>query len=154
VQLPTEEQACKLIEVCARVAYRSEPKGNPIDFVKRIGVQKGHLSIMEYVHPILLIKCSRGVANEIVRHRIASFSQESTRYCNYAKDKFESQITFIHPLWISDEQIELAKRMNERNLLIDLIQRIQFRQIWMNSHYLGIQKKVSPSLGMRLPNTL
>ena len=54
---------------------------------------------------------------ELVRHRIASFSQESTRYCNYSKDKFESQITFIQPLWISDEQIELVQKMNEKNYM-------------------------------------
>ena len=43
--------------------------------------------------------CDRGVSHEIVRHRVMSFAQESTRYCNYTKDKFDSQITFIIPTW-------------------------------------------------------
>lgn len=45
--------------------------------------------------------CDRGVSHEIVRHRVMSFAQESTRYCNYTKDKFDSQITFIIPTWAS-----------------------------------------------------
>lgn len=40
---------------------------------------------------------------EFVRHRVFSFAQESTRYCNYSKDKFDNEITFIKPLWIKDE---------------------------------------------------
>ena len=43
--------------------------------------------------------CDRGVSHEIVRHRVMSFAQESTRYCNYTKDKFDNQITFIIPTW-------------------------------------------------------
>lgn len=44
--------------------------------------------------------CDRGVSHEFVRHRVMSFAQESTRYCNYSKDKFDNQITFIQPSWI------------------------------------------------------
>lgn len=43
--------------------------------------------------------CDRGVSHEFVRHRVFSFAQESTRYCNYSKDKFGSEITFIQPCW-------------------------------------------------------
>lgn len=43
--------------------------------------------------------CDRGVSHEIVRHRVMSFAQESTRYCNYTKDKFDNQVTFIIPTW-------------------------------------------------------
>jgi len=43
--------------------------------------------------------CDRGVSHEFVRHRVFSFTQESTRYCNYSKDKFDSELTFIHPVW-------------------------------------------------------
>lgn len=46
--------------------------------------------------------CDRAVANEFVRHRVFSFAQESTRYCNYTKDKFNNQLTFIIPYWIKD----------------------------------------------------
>ena len=52
-------------------------------------------------HEKLSVKiiCDRGVTHEIVRHRIASYSQESTRYCNYTKDKFGNELTFIKPLF-------------------------------------------------------
>ena len=46
--------------------------------------------------------CDRGVSHEFVRHRVFSFAQESTRYCNYTKDKFDSELTFIIPCWIKD----------------------------------------------------
>ena len=51
--------------------------------------------------------CDRGVSHEFVRHRVMSFAQESTRYCNYSKDKFDNQITFIQPSWIIlDKEID------------------------------------------------
>ena len=48
--------------------------------------------------------CDRAIANEIVRHRKFSFLQESTRYCNYSKDKFNNELTFIHPLWMYHQE--------------------------------------------------
>ena len=45
--------------------------------------------------------CDRGVSHEFVRHRVFSFAQESTRYCNYSKDKFGNELTFIIPTWLS-----------------------------------------------------
>lgn len=46
--------------------------------------------------------CDRGVSHEFVRHRVFSFAQESTRYCNYSKDKFGNELTFIIPCWCDD----------------------------------------------------
>lgn len=51
--------------------------------------------------------CDRGVSHEFVRHRVMSFAQESTRYCNYSKDKFGSELTFIQPCWLDDERLKL-----------------------------------------------
>lgn len=56
-----------------------------------------------------------GNSYELVRHRLSSYSQESSRYCNFTKDKFTNQVTFIQPSWISDEQLELVKKLNEKN---------------------------------------
>lgn len=68
--------------------------------------------------------CDRGVSHEFVRHRVFSFAQESTRYCNYSKDKFGNELTFIIPCWLdikpfsystdimSGEQIKKAKETN------------------------------------------
>ena len=57
------------------------------------------------VHQDITVKfiCDRGVSHEIVRHRVASFAQESTRYCNYSQDKFGSEITVIRPSWCSED---------------------------------------------------
>lgn len=66
--------------------------------------------------------CDRGVSHEFVRHRAFSFAQESTRYCNYSKDKHNNEITFIKPLWVSDEVInqfnsgELCELANDAEL--------------------------------------
>lgn len=51
--------------------------------------------------------CDRGVSHEFVRHRVMSFAQESTRYCNYSKDKFNNELTFIQPCWLDDERLKL-----------------------------------------------
>lgn len=50
--------------------------------------------------------CDRGISHEFVRHRVFSFAQESTRYCNYSKDKFGNEITFIEPCWLEDYNYE------------------------------------------------
>lgn len=51
--------------------------------------------------------CDRAIANEFVRHRTFSFLQESTRYCNYSKDKFDNELTYICPCWLDDEKLAL-----------------------------------------------
>ena len=52
--------------------------------------------------------CDRGVSHEFVRHRVFSFAQESTRYCNYSKDKFGNELTFILPCWLTSNIIDLG----------------------------------------------
>lgn len=51
--------------------------------------------------------CDRGVSHEFVRHRVFSFAQESTRYCNYSKDKFGNELTFIYPCWLPDGELSV-----------------------------------------------
>jgi thymidylate synthase (FAD) len=67
-----------------------------IAFVKMIK-QNGHESVLEHASAGFSIITDRGVTHEIVRHRLASYSQESTRYCNYTKDGFGGEITVIQP---------------------------------------------------------
>jgi len=84
----------KLIEHAGRVCYKSEDKitlDSASKFVEMIAVNQ-HESVLEHSCASFLIVCDRGVSHEIVRHRIASFSQESTRYCNYGKEKFGKEI--------------------------------------------------------------
>jgi len=93
------EQILKKLELCGRVCYKSEDKISSESASKFIGgiIKRGHESVVEHVSFSVKFIVDRGVSHEIVRHRIASYSQESTRYCNYAKDGFNNEITVIHP---------------------------------------------------------
>lgn len=75
--------------------------------------------------------CDRGVSHEFVRHRVFSFAQESTRYCNYSKDKFDNEITFIEPCWLEDYNYE----DNTYNQIF--IDSLRFAE----AHYLDLLKK-------------
>lgn len=90
------------IEKCGRVCYKSEGKicdGSAEKFVANI-VKRGHEAVLEHVSVTVKFVVDRGVSHEIVRHRIASYCQESTRYCNYIKEDFGSEITFIMPFYL------------------------------------------------------
>lgn len=100
----------EFIEKCGRVCYKSEGniiQDSTIPFIRRI-IDNGHDSVIEHETITIKIICDRGVTHEIVRHRIASYSQESTRYCNYAKDKFGNEITVIKPcFWDENEDAQV-----------------------------------------------
>lgn len=93
------------IELAGRVCYKSESKITPDSaegFVRRI-LSNGHESVLEHEKLTVRIICDRGVTHELVRHRIASYSQESTRYCNYSLNKYENELTFIRPFFWNDD---------------------------------------------------
>lgn len=92
------------IEQCGRVCYKSEDKitdNSAEKFVANI-IKRGHEAVLEHQSITVRFVCDRGVSHEIVRHRLASFCQESTRYCNYSKGGFGSEITVIKPLYLTD----------------------------------------------------
>ncbi len=97
----------KKIERAGRVCYKSE--GNIKDdsaekFIRAI-IKRGHESVIEHAAVSFKIICDRGVTHELVRHRIASYSQESTRYCDYSAGKFGGELTFIKPcFWSADDE--------------------------------------------------
>lgn len=97
----------KQIELAGRTAYKSEDKitnNSAKDFVAML-LKRGHLSVIEHQSVSVRFICDRGVSHEIVRHRLASYTQESTRYCNYTKGKFGSEITVIEPcFWSQDDE--------------------------------------------------
>ena len=77
------------LERLGRKCYKSEDKITPESsaaFVRNL-IKRGHTSVLEHVHVTVTFICDRGVTHELVRHRIAAYSQESTRYCNYYGDK-------------------------------------------------------------------
>lgn len=86
IDAPSYEAVLKKIERAGRVCYKSEDKITDTSaegFVRGI-LKRGHESVIEHQNITVKVICDRGVTHEIVRHRISSYSQESTRYCNYA----------------------------------------------------------------------
>jgi thymidylate synthase (FAD) len=97
--LPPEEEILRLIELAGRTCYKSEHKmaeGSAAGFIQRI-LRSGHESVIEHAQATVRFICDRGVTHELVRHRLAAYSQESTRYANYSHDRFGSEITVIKP---------------------------------------------------------
>ena len=89
----------QVIELAGRTCYKSEDKitgDSACAFVSKIR-SINHESVLEHGAITVRFTCDRGVSHELVRHRLASFSQESTRYCNYSKDRFDGEVTFIDP---------------------------------------------------------
>lgn len=92
-----EDRILKSIEIAGRTCYKSEDKITPSSskkFVKMI-VKRGHLSVIEHESLSIRFIFDRGISHEMVRHRLSSFSQESSRYVNYSKDKSDNQISVI-----------------------------------------------------------
>ena len=91
------------IERYARISHKSEDKitdGSAEKLVRNLVKVWGHESVLEHEKITVIIVCDRGISHEIVRHRIASYTQESTRYCNYSRaGKFGKEITVIFPYW-------------------------------------------------------
>jgi thymidylate synthase (FAD) len=115
------------IENFGRVCYKSESNmtaDSTSSFVSRI-IKSGHESVIEHEKISVRIICDRGITHEIVRHRIASYSQESTRYCNYAQDRFGNELTFIKPsFWDEDSQLYRVWRdamLNAEKRYFDLV---------------------------------
>jgi len=97
---PLSGEVLSLVERAGRTAYKSEQKITPesnLKFVEGI-IKSGHESVIEHFNITVKIICDRGVTHEIVRHRLVSYSQESTRYCNY-----KGGVTFVIPPWVKIE---------------------------------------------------
>jgi len=143
---PNGEEILRLIEKAGRVCYKSE--GNITDqsaekFIAQI-LSRGHESVIEHASVSTRIVCDRGVTHEIVRHRIASYSQESTRYCNYSNDKFGNELTFIEPCFYYD-----GKEPLRRKIWVKAVERAE-------AEYLEMVKNGAPPEEARniLPNSL
>jgi thymidylate synthase (FAD) len=96
----------KHIEKCGRVCYKSEDKitdESCIAFIKNV-LKRGHESVIEHFSFTVKFITDRGVSHEIVRHRLASYSQESSRYCNYGNS--DNGCTFIKPLFRNTDSIK------------------------------------------------
>ena len=94
----------KQIEIAGRTCYKSEDKITEDSARKFVATlyKSGHHAMLEHCVASFKVITDRGVSHEIVRHRIASYAQESTRYVNYSKEKFGSQISVIRPPFAND----------------------------------------------------
>lgn len=105
------ETILKRIEECGRVCYKSEDKiteDSAEKFVANI-IKRGHEAVLEHCSFTVKFVCDRGVSHEIVRHRMASYCQESTRYCNYSSGDFGGEITVIEPCFLDAQGFTMWK---------------------------------------------
>jgi len=89
----------RFLERVGRTCYKSEDKitGTSAGKFVEMLVRRGHHAMLEHCVASAHLVCNRGVTHELVRHRLASYAQESTRYCDYAKSKHGNEVTFIIP---------------------------------------------------------
>ena len=97
-------QIMKNIERACRTCYRSENFITEESYKKLLKncINRGHESVLEHEKITVRMTCDIGVYKDLTRHRFGSFSIESTRYCNYSKDKFDNNIKFIEPIYFDD----------------------------------------------------
>lgn len=103
-------------ELAARNCYKSEDKisEGSAEKLLRGCIKRGHESVIEHASVTFRMICDRGVTHELVRHRMASYSQESTRYVNYDKREIE----FIYPFWydkVPSEEIDFNDLTDEQS---------------------------------------
>lgn len=104
------QEILRRIEQAGRVCYKSEDKitdGSAERFVANI-LKRGHEAVLEHQSITVKFICDRGVSHEIVRHRLAAYCQESTRYCNYSKDGFGNEITVVEPCFLEHDTPQWA----------------------------------------------
>lgn len=92
------------IEDAARTCYKSEGKaerGEAGALVRKL-IARGHEAMLEHASMTVRFTVDRGVSHELVRHRLASYAQESTRYCNYSRERFGGEITVVRPVFFQE----------------------------------------------------
>lgn len=118
------DKILKKLERCGRTCYKSEDKiteESAARFIKGI-VKSGHESVIEHQNITVKFICDRGVSHEIVRHRLASYSQESTRYCNY-----ENELIVIEPSYLDENSsVTDSNRINAYSRWKDAIEAVEY----------------------------
>jgi len=144
------DEILKHLELVGRVCYKSEDKitdTSAAAFIAKI-IERGHEAIIEHYGISVKFIVDRGVSHELVRHRIASWAQESTRYCDYSKGKYGGEISFIRPFfWTEGDQLPYAE--SEYKDWMDAM-------TYAESAYMKLmEKKASPQEARSvLPNSL
>lgn len=109
----------KNIERACRTCYRSEGLITEDSYKKLLNncINRGHESVLEHEKITVRMQCDVGVYKDLTRHRFGSFSIESTRYCNYGKDKFDNEVKFIQPCNIDTGTVEYAHWLNTMQVI-------------------------------------
>lgn len=142
------EEILKQIEVVARTCYKSEDRitADSAERMVRNLIKNGHEAMLEHFSISVRFTVDRGVSHELVRHRLASFAQESTRYCNYSQDRFGGEITVIQPDF---SEFEKDDWITCRELWQDSCETAEY------SYFRLLEKGVSPQIARSvLPNSL
>ena len=149
---PNGSEILNLLERCGRTCYKSEDKitaDSSRTFVKSI-MSKNHESVIEHASASVRIITDRGVTHEIVRHRLMSYSQESTRYCNYSKDKYGNELTVILPVEFYDVDLE-----SETNLFYQHAHWYEAMVLSEKQYFYMLKMGATPQLARSvLPNSL
>ena len=141
-------EVLRTLEKVARTCYKSEDKigeGTAEKMVANL-IKNGHEAMIEFFDITVKFVHNRGFTHEMVRHRLCSFAQESTRFCNYSGDKFGNEITVIRPYWYcEDERDERFEDATWYNAMADVEKR------YFNLLTLGLQAQAARGI---LPNDL
>lgn len=147
------------LELIARTCYKSEEyitENSKYSLIQSL-IKNGHEAMLEHESISVKFICDRGISHELVRHRIASFAQESTRYCNYSKDKFNNEVAFISLLGgiIYDKTIQ--KKLKNHTMTAENIYNILYE--WQNAcldaekHYMKLlELGASPDIARSVLN--
>ena len=130
-------QIMKNIELACRTCYRSEESITE-DSYKRLltnCINRGHESVLEHEKLTIRMICDIGVYKDLTRHRFASFSIESSRYCNYGKDKFGNEIKFIEPIFYKSGAMENYEDVIDKNNCLKAQYWIRCMQL-IEEHYM------------------
>lgn len=133
----------KTIERAARTCYKSENKisDGSAEKVIKTCIGNGHESVLEHEKITVRIITDRGVTHELVRHRVASYSQESTRYCNYTNDKFGNELTFVVPVGLELHNLDNSDTTDLRIVWEDAM--VKAEQSYMHLINLGAKPELA-----------
>lgn len=111
INAPDYKTVLNTVELATRTCYKSEDKMGEGTAEKLIRgcIKRGHLSTIEHAFVTVRITADRAILNEMVRHRLCQYSQESTRYVNYDSDKYGREIKVIQPVQLTGDDIQVWK---------------------------------------------
>lgn len=147
----------KNLERACRTCYRSEDKivEDSYKTLLKNCINRGHESILEHEKITIQMICDIGVYKDLTRHRHASFSIESTRYCNYSKDKFDNEIKFIKPIFYKLGAMEDYEDPIDKNNCLKTQYWVRCMEL-IEEHYMDMLKNtnaIPDELRMILPHS-